>query len=267
MTYEFSRDTSLERTGSGTWRGEVADGWDVAGVPNGGYIMALMLTGMLGEVEQPDPLTTTTHFLAPPRPGLVGLHTHVAKSGRRYSTVRGDLLQDDRIIATSIVMAADLALDGRDVRVDVAPHGYPSPESCRVATRTGPGSVVAVLDRVEIRMAPDLAGFATGNPSGEAAAGGWARFADGRPIDTRSLTFFADTFAPPILNLGLEFAWVPTLELTVHVRRRPATEWVAARFSSHVMMNGHLEEDGVIWDEDGSLIAQSRQIAVLPASS
>ncbi len=264
MTFEFDRDTALERTGSGTWHGELADGWDIAGAPNGGYVMALMLAGMLAEVPQPDPLTTTAHFLARPHPGPIGLHTHVAKRGRRYSTVRGDLVQADRIIATALVMAADVGRPGDEVLVDIAPPDYPPPLDCLLGERTGSAQGIAVLDRAEIRLAPDFAGFAMGAPSGEAVMGGWARFADGRPIDARSLTFFADAFAPPVLNLGMAFAWVPTLELTVHVRRRPHTEWLAARFTSHVLSHGHLEEDGVIWDDDGNVLAHSRQISILP---
>ncbi len=264
MTSEFDRDTALERTGSGTWHGEIADGWDVSGTPNGGYVMSLMLAGMLAEVPQPDPLTTTAHFLARPHPGPIGLHTQVAKLGRRYSTVRGDLLQADRIVATALVMAADLGDAGDEVMVDIPPPEFPPPGECPRGTRTGVSAAVAVLDRAEIRIAPHLAGFALGSPTGEAVVGGWIRFGDGRPIDSRSLTFFADAFAPPVLNLGMAFAWVPTLELTVHVRRRPDTEWLAARFSSHVLSHGHLEEDGVIWDEDGNVLAHSRQISILP---
>ena len=264
MSLEFDRDTNLVREGPSTWRGSLADGWDIAGAPNGGYVAALMLSGMLGEVDQPDPLTTTVHFLASPKVGPVELRTSVAKKGRRYSTVRGDLVQDDRTVATAMTMATDLTAAAGDTYVDATAPSYPPPESCTRARREGMASIIAVLDRVELRFPDDLAGFASGTPSGEALVGGWARFADLRAIDSRSLAFFADTFPPAILNLGTAFGWVPTLELTVHVRSRPATEWLATRFTTRVATNGHFEEDGMMWDDNGNVVAQSRQVALLP---
>ena len=46
---------------------------------------------------------------------------------------------------------------------------------------------------------------------------GWIRFADGTEPDPLSLVTFADAF-PPTLIGSIAAGWVPTLELTVHVR-------------------------------------------------
>ena len=61
-------------------------------------------------------------------------------------------------------------------------------------------------------------------------------------------------------------AWVPTLELTVHLRKHPKPGWLRAVFQTRVLRDGLLEEDGELWDADGDLVAMSRQLAtVIPA--
>ena len=57
--------------------------------------------------------------------------------------------------------------------------------------------------------------------------------------------------------------WVPTVELTVHVRRRPAPGWLVGRFATSDLAAGRMIEDGCLWDEQGHLIVQSRQIALV----
>jgi hypothetical protein len=59
-------------------------------------------------------------------------------------------------------------------------------------------------------------------------------------------------------------AWAPTLELTVHVRGVPAPGPLRCRFRNSFMQNGLFEEDGELWDSQGTLVAQSRQLALIP---
>jgi hypothetical protein len=55
-----------------------------------------------------------------------------------------------------------------------------------------------------------------------------------------------------------------TVELTVHVRGRPAPGWLACRVTTRFVIDGSHEEDFEIWDSAGRLVAQSRQLALLP---
>ena len=57
--------------------------------------------------------------------------------------------------------------------------------------------------------------------------------------------------------------WVPTIELTVHLRARPAPGWILGQFTTQDMQDGRLIEDGALWDSRGTLVAQSRQLALL----
>lgn len=57
---------------------------------------------------------------------------------------------------------------------------------------------------------------------------------------------------------------VPTLDLTVHLRRplpRPA-DWVLGRYFTRTVGEGLLEEDAELFDTQRRLLAQSRQLAL-----
>lgn len=73
---------------------------------------------------------------------------------------------------------------------------------------------------------------------------------------------FADAF-PPTLIGSIETTWIPTLELTVHVRNRPAPGWLLGTFRTRLLIDGLLEEDGEIWDSEGRPVAQCRQLALI----
>jgi len=47
------------------------------------------------------------------------------------------------------------------------------------------------------------------------------------------------------------------------VRRRPAPGWVLGQFRTTDLADGRMIEDGWLWDSEGRLVAQSRQLALL----
>jgi acyl-CoA thioesterase len=90
---------------------------------------------------------------------------------------------------------------------------------------------------------------------------GWIRFKHQRPFDAVSLLLMADAFPPPVYASQGMGAWVPTIEMSVNIRKLPASQWLKCVFRTRFITCGLLEEDGQIWDETGELIAISRQIA------
>jgi hypothetical protein len=123
---------------------------------------------------------------------------------------------------------------------------------------------VGLTSRVEVRLHPDDAGFASGSPSGVPRTRGWFAFADGRAPDTLALLLACDAFPPTVFNLELTPGWVPTVELTVHVRRAPRPGPLRCTFETRIVQDGMFEEDGVVWDAAGAVVAESRQLALLP---
>jgi acyl-CoA thioesterase len=74
----------------------------------------------------------------------------------------------------------------------------------------------------------------------------------------------ADAWPPAIFPAATSPVAAPTIELTVHFRSPlPAPgRWALGVFESRVARDGFFEEDGVLWSEDGEVIAQSRQLAL-----
>ncbi|MFO7549149.1 MAG: thioesterase family protein [Acidimicrobiia bacterium] len=102
-----------------------------------------------------------------------------------------------------------------------------------------------------------------GRPSGVPRVRGWFRLPDGEALDTVGLLVAVDAFPPTIFNTALPISWTPTIELTAHVRARPAPGWLRCAFATRFITGGFLEEDGEVWDATGRLVAQSRQLALL----
>ena len=139
------------------------------------------------------------------------------------------------------------------------------PDREQMVLRPPTQMAASFANHVEVRLHPEDAGFVTGEArSGRPLIRGWFRLRDGEPMDTTALLLASDAFPPTIFNANLPVAWTPTVELTTHVRARPAAGWLRCRFSTHFIAGGFLEEEGELWDETDRLVAHSRQLALLP---
>ena len=68
----------------------------------------------------------------------------------------------------------------------------------------------------------------------------------------------------PVFGAVLEIGVASTtVELTVHLRARPAPGWLAFRTLTRYLEGGYFDEDAEIWDSAGRLVAQSRQLALV----
>jgi hypothetical protein len=96
-------------------------------------------------------------------------------------------------------------------------------------------------------------------------AGGWTRLRD-RDLDILAVPMFMDCWPPAMFasmwRAGGSPGYAPTVELTVHWRAEPRSQWHLALFTSRFVTHGYVEEDGELWSEDGTLVAQSRQLAL-----
>ena len=257
---QFDNETRLV-AGEGGFTGLVHPDWNIGNNPNGGYLLALAVTALRQQApHHPDPLSITVHYL---RPGLANqpcrIDASTLRSGRTLTTARATLTQDGASRLEVLAAFGDLG-DGSEPTLALAPPVIPPPDQCIPRSGDAQGVDLPLLSRVEIRLHPDEA---KAGSAGSAQVSGWIRFRDGRAPDTLAALLFADAFPPSVFGLLGMVGWVPTVELTAHVRRRPAPGWMLGQFRTHDLSDGRMIEDGALWDSQGQLVVQSRQLGLV----
>jgi acyl-CoA thioesterase len=259
LKYEFDTDTAVESTAEGRYRGRVEERWNVGMVANGGYAMAIGMRALGQALAAGDPLTVTAHFLRPTLPGPVDVETEVVKRGRRFATGTARLLQGGKEAVRLLGTYGDVARQPSPTRITAQPPVVP-PAGQGITRPDSP----LIAGRYDHRFAAENLDWLQGKRSDLAEIRGAVRFHDGRMPDALSLAAIADSFPPPVFS-WIDPTWVPTLELTLHVRAQPKSEWLSCVFRTRFLFGGLLEEDGELWDETGQLVALSRQLAMVPA--
>jgi len=262
----FDTDTGLEPVGEGVFEGRIDPGWFVFVGPNGGYVAAIVLRALtlaVGDDERV-PRSLTVHYTEPPVEGKVRVATSIERAGRSMTTVSARMTQDGRTLALALAAFSRPRSRVGLSFTDVAAPEVPPPTEV-------PGTPVIpeappITERYEALPAIGSPPFAGGD---QALSGGWLRLREPRVADALAVAAYTDAWMPSVFSRTSERLGVPTVDLTVHFRSalplldaRP-DDFVLCRFHSRVAAEGFLEEDGELWSAGGTLLAQSRQLAVV----
>ncbi|MCC9709807.1 MULTISPECIES: thioesterase family protein [unclassified Streptomyces] len=264
---EFDRDTAVTRRVPGVYDIDLSAGWTIIGAVNGGYLLAVLGRALADALPHDDPFTISAYYLTASQPGPAVVRTDVVRTGRTLSTGQASLFQYDdegREIERIRVLASYGDLDSLpdDVRTTAKPPAIPPIEQC-FGPQDAPGPVPggsAIADRLFLKLDPATLGWALGAPSGKGEMRSWFGLADGRDADPFSLLLAVDALPPTAFEMGLK-GWVPTVELTAHIRCRPAPGPLRVAITTRNLAGGFLEEDAEVWDSADRLVAQSRQLA------
>ncbi len=260
--YAFDEDTRVCPAGSASeFTAALTGRWGgITGAVNGGYMLVLCARALGLVVPFPDPVVISGFFLRPGTPGPATITTSLVRSGRTTAFGEAVLARDGKEVVRAAAAFVTLGGGGPSLPVltDGAPPDLPAPEDC-VAVPVGSFGLATIAERVEFRS-QNLPGWFLGRPTGRPSSEFWMRFADGRDADLLALPLLVDSTAPSVLELGAGSA---TVQLTVHLRARPAPGWLACRATTRFVSGGYHEEDFEVWDSAGTLVAQSRQLAVL----
>lgn len=280
--YTFDAETSFENISDGHWQLDMVSDWNIGSNPNGGYLLACLLRAMATMVpDNPDPIAVTTHYLRPGLPGKVAeMRASIVRLGRRTATVTGTMEQDGKPRITCTATFGNTANGdtrgkdgnkhhGKDHSKDNAvkrsiskpPPALPPPEQCTSRSELAQAVELPIMNRLDIRIDPQYA--ESGQQQKDAVLTGWIRFKDKRPVDLLALILFCDAFPPSVFTLYGPIGWVPTIELSIHLRRRPSPGWIKGAFTTDDLSGDLFIEDGMLWDEDDQLVARSRQLQMI----
>jgi acyl-CoA thioesterase len=299
METTFDRDTAVHRlpsadpdgyaadscgaaTGTATapvtaaFSAEVSPDWRAGRGPHGGYLAAMLLRALTETVAEPEraPRSLTVHYPRAPEPGPAIIHTVVERAGRSLSTLSARMEQDGRLVALAL---AAFSVPWSAPEIDDLPlPTVAPPEPVRVPA--GPLHPDAPPFLRHLVLQPRLGAAPFTGADAPMEIGSWLGLAQPRPLDALALALFSDAlFSPPFIRFT-EPAVTPTIDLTIHFRRRLSPmpdpdlgsdpspgpgELCFAHFSSTVVHDGFFEEDGVIWSADGAVLAQSRQLGIV----
>ncbi len=245
------------------YTGEIHPGWDIMGNANGGYTMSMFARAALIDSGRNDVISVSAHFLSPGKPGPVQASVEQIKNGKKFATSRVELRSNQESEVAKTVLSGTVITgnlddsDGPELIAENAPD-IPDPESCVrvIGTDSFPPPF---SNRIDQRIDPATAMGSNAGP----VVRGWMRLLDDEPMDTIALILASDSLPPTVFNTDLEPWWVPTVQMTIHVRRRPQTNWLLLNSETRFVTGGMFEVDNTIYDEDGDVLAHSRQLQLL----
>ena len=267
MTSRFDDETAVRPAGGGGYTATMAESWWVHRGPNGGYLAAVILRALAAAVDDPTrtPRSLTVHYLSPAGGGDVDIATTVERAGGSMTSVSARLEQGGRLVALALgaFSAPRVGIEFEDL---VMPE-VPGPS--HYVASAAPPDAPTIAHRWETRWAIGHPPVPGAPRSARAVAGGWIRLPEHHVVDAYVAAAMTDAWVPPMFSRVEEPVFVPTVDLTIHFRAElphpglAPDAFVLASFRTKVATGGFLEEDGEVWAPDGTLLAQSRQLATV----
>jgi acyl-CoA thioesterase len=184
----------------------------------------------------------------------------VERAGRSLTTATVRLEQEGALLALGVA-ALSKAWPGPFLSEAPMPDVEPPDDREPVAP---PPGMPSVTFRNQLTMQRRF-GEPPFSRADRAETGGWLGLLEERPVDALTVLILADAWYPaPWPRLG-ELAPAPTIEMTVHFRAPlPLPDsLLLGRFGSRLVRDGFFDESGELWEPDGMLVAQSRQLGLL----
>lgn len=281
----FERATAVRPAGDDRFVAEVDTAWSAPTGPNGGYLAAIAVRALAAGVDPAGERrlrSLTCHYLRPAATGPIELEVRTIRAGRRIASAALTARQDGREVLTALAAFATPGLASAGSWAPPMPDVAPAPagdagtlpiaDYRRDAGRwiETPQGLPAIVQ--QLRIAPQLgaAPFSgrTVAPGQAAETGGWIASPEAQPIDAAYVAQLTDFWWPPAFELLTTPAIAPTIDLTIHFRAdlppaglapAPVLGW----YRSAAAQDGLVEEDGLLFLADGTLLAQSRQLALL----
>jgi acyl-CoA thioesterase len=261
----FDADTAVASLGGGRFAATMSERWWVGNGPNGGFVAATILRAIQASAAaERAPRSLTVQFQRSPEPGPVEIGVEVEREGGRASFLSARMTQEGKVQATALaVLSEDWSEDPGFSELKMPDAGPPG--ELYVADPEAAPAIPKMFQNYRARPAVGAEAFSGGKPYN----GAWIRTREPRLLDAPLAATLLDTWFPaPYIRIERAQP-APTLDYTVHFRSPLPPVGAAAEdaylvvFRSNLARHGFFEEDGELWSADGTLLAQSRQLALL----
>ena len=282
----FDDATAVTALGEGRFSADVDLGWAAPTAANGGYLAAIVVRAIAAHADPAGARrlrSLTLHYLRPAGAGPLELTVETIRDGRRIANVRVDATQGDKPVLTALAALAVPGLPAAGTWMPDPPRVAPAPprEAPRLEghlwRRDDDAHWLQVFEGApaishRVQLAPRFGGIpfsgrapAAGEP---AQAGGWITLPQPHAVDAAYVALCSDVWWPPGFEPLDRPAVAPTIDLTIHFRADipPAglpDQAVLGWYRSSTARDGLVEEDGLLFLGDGTLLAHSRQLALL----
>lgn len=256
--------------GGAVFDAELNKHWTIGSKVHGGAMVALCAnaarTAHGGDGQRPglQAVAVSANFLSAPDPGEMRLVTSIRKRGRRISVVDVELNQGDRTAVHAVVTLGEPEHDAAPL-LSANPVGdLMAPEPPDDVAPIGPGHPSAGLvhlgEGCDIRpLLSTQASVTDGRPP---IFQMWARPRGVAP-DALFALLCGDLSAPVTFAVK-RTGWAPTVQLTAFLRALPADGWLRVICTCIEIGQDWFDEDHLVVDSAGRIVAQSRQLALVP---
>ncbi len=253
----------IVQIGNDWFAAEIDGDWSFGERVNSGYLQRIAADVATQVVPHCDPIAVTTDFLITARGGPAELTAEPLRLGSSIDVVRVTMHQGGQTVLVSSVVVG--TLEGKPADMDMSVSAdVPPPDRCtRIESDTLRGRTLPLMDRVEIRLAPECIPLLRGQGDGSFALRGWARLLDDSESDALGCLALADAFPPVTFTLGRHGS-APAVQLTTYLRCRPVPGWLRGELRGRVLGSGWFDQECTLRDTAGNVIAQSHQLVRVP---
>jgi len=258
---------------AGRYLVEMSDQWNAPLIPHGGVATAVALRAAEAELGVPGQRlrTVNTVFAGQVRPGPAQIDVNVLRRGRSMSQVVAHLHNVGAEAGHQVTAVFGASRVGVEF-VDATPPAAPGPEDSEPFRP--PDDVdeypVNFWEHVEGRLAVGHGWWEEGWAGTSSERAMWYRYvnppttAEGH-LDPFALVALCDTMPGAVFErLGHRGwnAYVPSVDLTVHVLQDAAPGWLLAANRARFSGDGYGSVEMELWDPDRGLVAYATQIMI-----
>ncbi len=286
-TVGFDRAIAVEPLGNGRYGAASHPNWDALFTTHGGVLAAIAVQAFEAEMNPDAALqirSLTCHFYRPPEHGEFEVRVESMRTGKRVNFSKLEMVQGGSPFVSALAVHTTRGQPNM-IEFQPTPPRTAAPPARDAETvpyheyRHDGGKWIHYGEQAprflqQVHGAPQIGDGPFMGPEEVGPAGttngGWVQPVEPRPVDAPLLAFYADLFWPSVFQAMRTPAIAPTLDFTVHFRvELPAAGLPDQPLLIHNTTTASLDcvsdSDSRIYDAEGNLLAQARQLQLLAA--